>query len=104
MLFGHIGGLYPVLDATFVSQAGVYYVYNFFDGRLMKAGGTLEEVFNGMKERRHQAFPENGGWDDEDFEAEDEEVDLYFPSYKPHPVHGYFILEKQIPELPLSIE
>lgn len=125
MLFGHMGGLYPVLDAIvwpedaryirgmwpdtgshslFVSQAGAYYVYDFLDFRLLKAGGTLEEVFNGMKAWRHQTDPEDGGWDDEDFEAENDEVDLYFPTYKPHPVDGNWILAQQIPELPLSIE
>jgi hypothetical protein len=124
-IFHHLGGLHPILDAVIwpedavflpttydpngpdflllVSKARTYYIYNFWDSKLMEAGRNLEEVYNGMKEWKHNKLTSMGGWEGVDNDVEEDEIDEYFPLYKHHEIDRHWVLEHKIPEPPESI-
>jgi hypothetical protein len=83
--FSHLEGLVPILDTLvwpeelaklpkglgrsqcslfLLATADSYFVYHFEDGALLRAGITLEEVYNGLKECRFHGHKE-GDWEPE---------------------------------------
>jgi hypothetical protein len=119
--YPHIVGLRPILDSivwpedapylpeTFspcppgycflVSDAGVYYFFKFWVFELLRAGTTLEEVFNGMKEMKYawMSHPKEDDWECEEECEEvqgDELPDFYFPRYRFDRVEGHWTLEQ----------
>jgi predicted RNase H-like HicB family nuclease len=85
--FRHLGHLYPILDdiwwpevveslpdginpsfllRVLLSNEQNYYVYLPEVDIMYKAGSTLEEVFQGLKEFKDQSIPEGGSWEYEE--------------------------------------
>jgi hypothetical protein len=71
--------------------------------KLSKAGATIEEVFNGMKDGRDWKWITEGGWDIEDYPFETCDLELYLPDYERDPEGGHWILDHEIPEPPETI-
>lgn len=116
-VYSTVGPLYPVLDSVvwpehaahypltldpgdpdliLLASTDYYYMYKFDGNTLLKAGGTLEEVFYGMKADKHEYWcPEDQGWESVEHNEDDPHPFDYFPCLYEHDNSGCWIVSSQ---------
>jgi hypothetical protein len=75
-----------------------YYIYNYQDAAMFKAGSILTEVIDGLRKKR---WVESPVWEEVPWATEEESWD-YFPVYSDkREISGSYPLEREIKEFPL---
>jgi hypothetical protein len=94
----------PPTFVLFISKSlAISRYYLLFDYTLFRAGNTLKEIFNGMRDFRGTPSSSEPEWKAEDPCSDYGDIEAYFPHYVHHPGHGNWCLAWQIPELPDEI-
>lgn len=108
--YAHLGQLYPILDSLtwedelqlyprgrippqpslfLLATVYLYYVYDFENMCMCRAGQSLEEVYEGLKRMRYCGI-EEGDWEEEEPGIEGNPAS-YFPVYVPNRNHGFVV-------------